>query len=194
MSRLCHDGPVEKWACKSNERDRLAARAERPGGFGTCVPGTPSDQHPTPLLSPGRTGTPPLGPRSHKHAASQPHRNTLKIFKLATISQGAGGISAAETSNRTPLASRREDPPAAPASPQQASAPSGLSCNYHRPEPERLTRKTLAGLGSDPPLQDHARTQLQGPRDPGNRLILPQVKPKPQDNAAPRPPLHQRGT
>ncbi len=84
--------------------------------------------------------------------------------------------------------------PAAPVSPQQASAPSGLSCNYHRPEPERLTRKTLAGLGSDPPLQDHARTQLQGPRDHGNRLILPQVKPKPQDNAAPRPPRHQRGT
>ncbi len=43
---------------------RLAARAERPGGFGTCFPGTPDDQHAAHL-------------DSGKQLSSSPHRLPL---------------------------------------------------------------------------------------------------------------------
>jgi hypothetical protein len=156
-------------------------------------PGNAERPKPRFPAQPDRTSTTgPQAPQAHRLTATPKHPQDIQVghhlprgrghlgsrdSKWATTGRPAGGTSGSPgiaATNKRPIRTQLQLP--------QTRTRIALA------------RKTLAGLGSDPPPQDRARTQLQGPRDPGNRLILPQVKPKPQDNAAPRPPRHQRGT
>ncbi len=155
------------------------ANAERPTSRFPAQPDRTSTTGP-----PGATSTPP---RSHTETPSR-----YSSGPPSAAGQGASRQPRLQVGHHWPPSGRNLRQPLHRRNKQAPHHdPAATTTDQN---PNAFARKTLAGLGSDPPLQDHARTQLQGPRNPGNRLILPQVKPKPQDNAAPRPPRHQRGT
>ncbi len=111
---------------------RLAARAERPGGFGTCVPGTP--KRPQPSSRTCRIRPPPPGPRRHEHAASRLPEATTGLSSGPNIPHGAGDSSGAKPQTVT-TGHLAEGIPAAPVSPQQANTPTGSSCNCRKTSP-----------------------------------------------------------
>jgi hypothetical protein len=138
----------------------------RPGNAETPI--TLFPDLPDTLSAPGTQA-----PRARRLTATRsPHRT----FKWAQHLPRGGRLLGSQNSKQTPQATWRKESwhpryhhnkqtpqrdPAAPAANQARTS---------HPHDDGGTR-------TYPPLQDHARTQLQGPRDPGTRLILPQMKP-----------------
>ncbi len=120
-------------------------------------------------------------PRTSRLTATRsPHRT----FKWAQHPHGAGDPSGARPQTNT-TGHLAEGIPAAPVSPQQASAPTGPSSNCRKLSPNVPPARRRRD--SDRSTTPEPNPRGQGPRDPGTRLILPQVKP---NHRTTRPRVH----